>query len=231
MLTGRILQENGRDNIECYGPGTNGNLPVGTLPCAGEGGRYLGLYWALPCSTNGVTVTEFDYQLAVAGVTTKPRADAVKVIVIEDVKNGGSYKKALVPDTYEVSDFVAACCAGCDPIEDVTVPAPFIFNGFCVPQAPTFPACVTNGAIFVDALVSPNNTFTATPFGYTSTGALITFSPATATGTSVALLAAAMQTAWATEMGSGTFTATGNVITFTSTNGATLAFSIAQSQV
>lgn len=231
MLTGRILQVNGRDNVECYAAGTNGNLPVGTLRCAGENGRILGLEWALPCSDNGVTVTSFSYQFAPAGSTTKPRADAVKVIVIEDTMNGGSYQKAIVPDTYEISTHVEACCAGCDPIPDVTVPEPFIFQGACVKAAPSLPACVYEGSIYVPAFTGSNNTYTATPFGYDANGTAITFAPSTATGTSVALLAAAMQTAWASELGTGTFTATGNVIVFTSTNGASVAFSITQSQV
>lgn len=228
MLTGRILHENGRDNVECYAAGTNGNLPIGTLKCAGENGKFNSLEWATPCSDNGVTVTKFAYEMAAAG-STKPRADAVKVIVVEDTTNGGSYKKALVPDTYEIADFVAACCAGCDAIADVNVPAPFIFNGVCVLAAPTIPACVNEGSIYVDALTGANTTFTATPFGYKADGTLITFAPATSTGTTVALLAADMQTNWASELGTGTFTATGNVIVWTSTNGAKLAFSIAQS--
>lgn len=232
MLTGRILQENGRDNVECYtGAVANANLPVGVLKCPGENGILRGLEWAIPCSDNGVTVTSFAYEMAVAGVSAKPRADAVKVIVVEDILNGGSYKKAIVPDAYEIADFVAACCAGCDPIADVTPALPFIFNGICVLDAPVLPACSNEGAIYVDAFTGSNNTYTATPLGFTAAGVAITFAPSTATGTSVALLAAAMQTAWATELGTGTFTATGNVIVFTSTNGAKVAFTIAQSQV
>lgn len=227
MLTAHILHENGRDNVQCYAAGTNGNLPVGVLPCAPVG-QFLMLEWAIPCSTNGVTATSFAYEMAVAGVSTKPRADAVKVLVIIDVTNGGSYKKAIVADDYEIADYVEACCAGCDPIPDVTIVAPFIFNGVCVLPAPSTPSCVYDGAIYVPALTGGATTFTATPLGFTAAGVPITFAPATSTGTTVALLAADMQTNWASELGTGTFTATGNVITFTSTNGASVAFTITQ---
>lgn len=229
MLTARILSDNGRDNIDCYAAGVNGNLPVGTLACANEGGRVLGLEWATPCSLNGVTVTRFDYQMANAGSVTKPRADSVKVIVIEDTRDSGRYKKALVPDAYEIATFIAACCAGCAPIADVTVPPPFIFNGACVLAAPAASACSNQGSVYVDALTGANTTYTATPLGFTAAGVPIVFAPATSTGTTVALLAASMQTNWAAELGSGTFTATGNVIYWTSVNGAKLALSIVQS--
>lgn len=225
-LTARILQENGRDNIECYAAGTNGNLPVGIIPCA-PNGRTLGLEWAIPCSTNGVTVTSFNYVMATDG--TKPRADAIKVIVIEDVANGGSYKKAIVPDAYTISDWLAACCAGCDPIADVTAVEPFIFNGECTVAAPTLPGCVFKGSFYVPALTGGNTTFTATPLGYNADGGAITFAPGTSTGTTVALLAADMQTNWAAEMGVATFVATGNVIEWTATIAASFAVTIAQS--
>ncbi len=226
-LTARILSRNGRDNIECYAAGTNGNLPVGVIPCA-PNGRALQLEWAIPCSTNGVTVTGFDYQLAVAGVSTKPRVDAVKVIVVEDVINGGSYQKAIVPDAYELADYVTACCSGCAPIANVTVVEPLILNGECVLPAPTLNPCVYNGSFFVPALTGANTTYTLTALGYDAAGASVTFAPTTVSATTPALLAAAAQTAWASEMGTGTFTATGSVINWTALIVKTLGTSITQ---
>lgn len=228
-LTAHILQENGRNNIECYAAGTNGNLPVGILPCSQDGGRFLALEWAIPCSSNGITIDDFSFTMATPGSSTKPRPDAVKVLVIEDIKFGGSYKKAIVPDAYEIADFVSACCAGCDPIADVTVVDPEIFNGACTLAAPTLPGCVYTGSFYVAALTGGNTTFTATPHGYDASGTAIVFSPTTSTGTTPALLATDMQTNWASEMGSGTFTATGNVIVWTATILATLAINIVQS--
>lgn len=224
-ITARILSKNGRDNIECYAAGVNGNLPVGIIQCSPQG-RFLQLEWAIPCSTNGVTVTGFDYVLAVPGVSTKPRPDAVKVIVIEDITNGGSYQKAIVPDAYEIADYVTACCTGCAPIANVTVVEPIILNGECVLPTPSATPCVYNGSFFVPALTQTNYVLTA--LGYNASGASVTLSPATVTANTPALLAAAAQTAWASQMGSGTFTATGSVINWTAVTVATLGTSITQ---
>lgn len=226
-LTARILSTNGRDNIECYAAGVNGNLPVGVIPCEPIG-RAIGLHWAIPCSTNGITVTSFDYVMAVPGVSVKPRIDAVKVITIENVSNGGSYQRAIVPDTYEIGDYITACCTGCLPIPSVTVVEPLIFNGDCVLPAPTLNPCVYNGSFFVPALTGANTTYTLTARGFDANGVEVVFSPATVTGTTAALLASAAQTAWATEMGTGTFVATGNLITWTATIVKSLGVSITQ---
>lgn len=232
-LTARILQENGRNNIECYSAGVNGasagTLPIGLLLAASEGGRVLGLEWAIPCSTNGVTVEDFAYTMATPGSSTKPREDAVKVIVVEDIKFGGSYKKAVVPDAYELSTFLVATCAGCSPVPDVTLVDPQIYNGGCTLAAPTLPGCVYTGSFYVAPLTGSNTTFTATANGYAADGTEIVFSPTTEAGTTVALLATAMQTGWASEMGSGTFTPSGNTIVWTATICATLAINIVQS--
>lgn len=233
MLTGRILSENGRENVECYftgdTPTVNGGLPIGTIATP-PNGRVIGIEWAIPCSTNGVTVTGFTYEMATNG--TKPRADAVKVIVVEDVTNGGSYKKIIVPDAYTISDFVEAACAGCDAIAEVTVVEPLIFmDAACYVAPPETVECNYQGSIYVEAFTGSNNTYTATAYGYKADGTAIVFAPSTSTGTSVALLAADMQTNWASELGTGTFTATGNVIEFNSTNGAKIAIKIAQSEV
>jgi len=233
-LTGRIIQRNGKDNFECYAAGTNGSLPVEVVPTAPVG-RIIGMEWATPVSYEGQIVDGFVYQKAKtdgSDSASPPRADSVKVIVIEDVTNGGSYQKVLVGNSYSISDFLAAACAGCDPLPDVTVPEPFILlNADCAKDLPVIPECTYSGSIYVPAFTGSNNTYTATPLGFKADGTAIVFSPGTATGTSVALLAAAMQTAWASELGSGTFTADGNTIVFESTNGAKVSFSIAQSQV
>ena len=229
-LTGYILSENGRENIECYSAGTNGGLTLGIVDCAPDG-IVQGLDWALPCSTNGVSLTGFDYQRAVgAFATTKPRADAVKVLTIQNIKNGGGWKRVIVPDAYTISTFNTACCAGCTPIADVTVPAPILFVASdCVITPPAVPACVWAGDLYIQALTGANTTWTVTAYGYTADGTPIVFAPTTSTGTTVALLAANMQTNWAAETGSGTFVATGNMITYRTTNGATLGFTVAQS--
>lgn len=229
MKSGYILGYNGKENIVCYKAGLTSasGLEMGTMLCPGEGGKVLGIDWALPCSDNGVTVTGFDYQKATSD--TKPRADAVKTITIQEPKPGGPYQTFIIPDDYNLDDWLSDCCAGCDPIADVTIPEPIIFNGDCTKAAPVIPDCVYQGSIYVPPFTGSNDTYTATAYGYDKDGTAIVFSPTTATGTSVALLAAAMQTAWASELGSGTFTATGNVINFTSTNGAKVGFTIAQS--
>lgn len=226
-LTARILHQNGKDNVECYAAGTNGGLPVGILPCYQDGGRFIGLEWAIPCSDNELTVQSFAYSMATDN--TKPREDAVKVLVVEDIKFGGSYQKAIVSDTYAIADYVEACCAGCDPIPDVTIVEPQLFGGVCTLAAPTIPGCVYTGSFYVPALTGGNTTFTATANGYNAAGTEITFAPATSTGTTVALLATDMQTNWASEMGTGTFTATGNVVVWTATIVASLSVNIAQS--
>lgn len=228
MLTGYILAYNGRENTACYAAGLDSasGLEVGNILCPNDGGRLLSIDWALPCSENGVSVTGFDYQKATD--STKPRADAVKTIAVQDSKNGGSYKRFLVVDTFTIANYTESCCAGCDPVAAVTIPAPIFFSGECTLAAPTIPGCVYQGAIDVPALTGGATTYTATAYGYNAAGTAIVFAPTTSTGTSVALLAADMQTNWASELGTGTFTATGQVINFTSTNGAKVGFVITQ---
>lgn len=229
MLTGFILAYNSLENTACYGPGTASALgfDAGEILCAGENGKLLGVDWAIPCSTNGVSVTGFDYQKATDG--TKPRADAVKVITVQDNRFGGGYKRFFVPDAYDLAAYVAACCAGCSPIAAVTIPAPIIFYAECTLATPTIPGCVYKGSVQIAALTGANTTYTATGYGFDATGTAIVFAPATSTGTTVALLAASMQTNWAAELGGGTFVATGNNIEYTSANGARVGFTVAQS--
>lgn len=228
-LTGYPLAIKSRENTACYAAGEPGALgfEAVVIPCSADGGRVLSLDWAIPGSENGVAVTCFDYQKATN--STKPRADAQKVLTVEDTRNGGKYMRILVPDSYTLGDFVTACCAGCTPIPTVSIPAPILLWAECVIQAPTPNACVFYGAIQVPALTGANTTWTATGYGYKADGTAIVFSPATSTGTTIALLAASMQTNWASELGGGTFTANGNNIEFTSTLGARVGFTIAQS--
>jgi len=230
MLTGYQLTYNGYEDVRCYAAGTDAaiGLQLTTIPCGSEGGKLLGLEWAIPCSSNGgASITGFSFQRAVDA--TKPRADAVKTIVVQDSKNGGTYGRWIVPDSYVVGDFTAACCAGCDPLPSVTVTEPILFGGECTVAAPVLPGCVYKGGFYVPALTGANTTFTATGFGLDVDGNPVIFTPTTSTGTSIALLAADMTTDWATEMGSGTFTAVGNTIEWTGTIVAKFDVTIVQS--
>lgn len=230
MLTGYALAINSRENTACYGPGEPGALGFEAMqiPCSpAEGAKVHSLDWALPGSENGVSVTCFDYVKATDN--TKPRIDAQKVITVLNYKDGGTYLRVLVPDDYTLATFVEACCAGCDPIPAVTIPPPLIGWTECVIAPPTPNNCVFYGTIQISALTGSNTTWTATGYGYDANGTAIVFSPTTSTGTTVALLAAAMQTNWASELGSGTFVATGNNIEFHSTNGSRVFFVISQS--
>lgn len=229
MLTGKQVQYNGRDNTSCYTAGVNGGFETTPIPCAQDGGKVLSIDWATPCSQDGVSATSFSYEKAVNG--TKPRADAFKTITVQNDKAGGSYGRWLVPDAYTISDFVTACCAGCTPIADVTVPAPIIITGECTKAAPTLPGCVYQGNVFVPAFTGTNDTYTATPSATDANGNPVTFSPATLTAASVAALAAAMTTNWSTELGSGTFTAAGQNILWTGTVAMAFGVSILQTDV
>lgn len=229
MLTGFQLAYNSFENFSCFTAGTDATtgLDNTAIPCAQDGGKFLGLDWAIPCSNNGgVSLTGFSFVKATN--STKPRADAVKVISVLDTKAGGAYGRWIVPDTYTQSAFVLACCAGCTPIPAVTTIAPILLSGECTVAAPTLPGCVYKGMFYIPALTGSNTTFTATGYGFLA-GVPITFSPATSTGTTVALLAAAMTTNWATLVGAGTFTAVGNTIEWTATAMSTFGPTTAQS--
>lgn len=229
MLTGYQLTYNGRANTACYGAGLASaiGLELTPIPCAQDGGKLVGIDWAIPCSENGVSLTSFAFEKATGIV--KPQADAVKVISVQYNTGGGTYGRWVVPDSYTASDFITACCAGCTPLPAVTIPAPFFFNGECTLVAPTIPACVYQGSFYVPALTGGNTTFTATPLGFDAAGVAITFAPGTSAATTVALLAAAMQTNWAAEMGSATFTAVGNTIDWTALIAKSFAVVITQS--
>ena len=231
MLTGYQLAYNGQENVACYAAGlaSASGLELTPIPCAGDGGKLLGIEWAIPCSNNGgASLTGFSYQMA--PTTTKPRADAVKVITVQDSKTG-TYGRWVVPDSYTTSDFVEACCAGCEPLPAVTLVEPILLTGECVLAAPTIPPCVYYGEFYVQALTGTNDTYTLTAIGYDANGAAVTFSPTTVAAATPTLLAAAAQTAWASEMGTGTFTATGNTIAWTATTVKSLGTSIVQSDV
>lgn len=231
MLTGYQLEYNGKANVACAKlvavTGALSGLELTPIPCANEGGRLIGIDWAIPCSENGVTVTGYSFEKAVDN--TKPRPDAIKTISVQTNSGGGSYGRWIVPDTYTTNDFVAACCAGCDPLPDVTMPAPIILNGECTKSVPTPVACVFQGDFYVPALTGGNTTFTATPYAEDVNGTPIAFSPATSAGTTVALLATDMTTNWATELGSGTFTVSANSILWTGTAAAKFSVTIVQS--
>lgn len=230
MLTGFQLAYNSFENFSCYTAGTDATtgLELTTIPCSQDGGKFLGLDWAIPCSKNGgVSLSGFTFQRATT--TVKPRADAVKVMSILDTKAGGVYGRWIVPDTYTAAAFNAACCAGCTPIPATTTIAPILLSGECTVAAPTLPGCVYKGMFYVPALTGSLTTFTATGYGFDANGVAIVFSPATSTGTTVALLAASMTTNWATVTGAGTFTAVGNTIEWTANTMATFGPTIAQS--
>jgi hypothetical protein len=208
MLTGFQLAYNSFENARCYTAGTDATtgLQNTAIPCAQDGGKFLGLDWAIPCSDNGgVSLSVFSFVRATDN--TKPRPDAVKTISVLDTKAGGSYGRWIVPDDYTQAAFTLACCAGCSAIPATTTIAPILLSGECTVAAPTLPGCVYKGMIYVPALTVGNTTFTATGYGFDANGVAIVFAPTTSTGTTVALLAAAMQTNWASETGGGTFTA------------------------
>lgn len=231
MLTGYQLVCNGKANVACAKlvavTDALSGLELTPIPCANEGGRLIGIDWAIPCSENGVTVTDYSFEKAVDN--TKPRPDAIKTISVQTNSGGGSYGRWIVPDNYTTNDFVAACCAGCDPLPDVTIPAPIILNGECTKAVPSPVPCVYQGDFYVPALTGSNTTFTATAYGEDANGAVVVFAPTTSAGTTVALLAADMTTNWATEMGSGTFTASGNSILWTGTTVKSFSVTIVQS--
>lgn len=226
MLTGFQLAYNGREITECYKAGADTASGLDRTPIAcSPNGRLVSIDWGIPCSNNGVSITGFDWQKA-QGIV-KPRPDAIKVITVQDSANGGTYGRWLAPDTYTAADWVTACCAGCDPLPAVTIPAPIFFNGIEV----MIPCVVTvnNQAILVvPALTGVNTTYTARGYAYDKNGNAIVIAPATSAGTTPALLAADMQTNWAAELGGGTFTATGNIIKYTGTTGAVVGFTITQ---
>ena len=227
MITGQILQENGVFNLSCYP-----DLPIGTIACEGTAGaKFERFEWAEPVSNNALTVT--DIKLTGAGIgIVPPASDAFKVALFSQGGSLGGYKRVAVANDYTAADLVALCCAGCDPIPTVTIPEPLIpaFTEVTV-AAETCPDPSLAFRIQVDAFTGTNNTYTMTPEAEDADGEAIVFSPATVTGTSIALLASAAQTAWASETGTGTFTVQGTAIIVEGTNLATFRASIVQSEV
>ncbi len=224
-ITGYVLAFNSREDIPCYVSGAGGlasasSLNLAIIPLNSEGGRLIDIEWATPGSENGISITCFDYVRA-PGIV-KPRADAQKVITVQDSIGGGSYKRYLVPDAYTVADYAAGTA-----IPAVTIPNPIIFNADCTMAIPACPGCVYKGSVILPTLTLTN--YIATGYGYDASGNALVFSPTTSTATTPTLLAAAMQTNWATLLGTGTFTASGQTISYTSTNGARLGFVITQS--
>jgi hypothetical protein len=158
MITGYQLAYNGRENLNCYvaGLASASGLNLTPFKTTAEGGKLLGIEWALPCSDNGVAVTGFDYQKATNG--TKPRADAQKVISIQDPANGGTYGRWLVEDAYTEANYVAGTAPGA-----VTIPAPILFGGTCLQTVPVPVPCNYQGAIVLPALTLTN--YIATAYG------------------------------------------------------------------
>lgn len=226
MITGQILEVNGIPNLSCY----PSNLPIGSVNCEGgaNNAKFQQLEWATPVSKDGLTVSGFQYDKATD--STPLYADSFKVVLVLEGQGLGSYKKVVIPNDWDISDLIAACCAGCDPIDAVTVPDPII-NGLvqCVAPAETCPACVYTYVLDVPALTGSNDTFTATPSGTNVAGTAISFSPTTVSAATLSALATAAQAAWATELGSGTFAASGTTLTVTGTNIGTLSIAVVQS--
>jgi hypothetical protein len=230
-LTGYPLAINSAENIACYGAGNPATIgfDLAIVRCPQDGAVDLSLDWALPCTENGITVAGFNYQKAVNA--TKPRADAVKVLTVIDYTRAGEYKRFFVTDAYTLSDYNTACCAGCTPLPAVTIPAPILGWTECVLPTPPANPCVYFGSLYVAPLTGTNDTWTVTPTGKDAAGNAIVFAPTTSASTTLAGLVAAMNTNWASELGSGTFTLNGNNINYSSTNGATLGFTVVQSDV
>lgn len=219
---------NSQENINCWVAGADSASGLDFTPVAcAPNGKLLSIDWAIPCSQNGVSPSGFNYQKATNG--TKPRADAVKVLTIQDNAAGGNYGRWIVTDAYTIADYIEACCAGCDPLPAVTIPAPILFNGEPTYAPATSPAVVYKGTINVPVLAGGMTTHTATGYAYDANGVAIVISPATSAGTTVALLAADMQTNWAAELGVATFAAVGQEINWTATIAATIGVTIVQS--
>lgn len=224
MLTGTVINENGFEYVDNY-PSC---FKVQSFPCSyEEGGEIIAWEWAIPYTEDGLTVAGFNYEIATGN--TKPRPDAIKTFTLLK-KMGGGYVKVAVADNYALTTFVTACCAGCSEITAPTIVAPLLDQPMeCVTAIPVCPPCTYTVNIPVAPFTGTNDTYTATGYCIDANGNVVTLSPTTATGTSVALLAAAAQTAWASELGSGTFTAVGNSITVTSSVCANFGMSIVQS--
>lgn len=225
-ITGQILQENGVLNLSCYP-----TLPIGSIK--GDditGAKFERFEWAEPVSNNAMTVTDIRFTGAGVGVTP-PATDAFKVALFSQDGALGGYKRVVVPNAYTVANLVALFATG-DEIATATVPAP-LFPAYTEPTyvAPTCPADTLTFLIEVDAFTGTNNTYTLAVEGEGADGVVIVFAPTSVTGTSRALLASAAQSAWASEMGTGTFTVQGTAIIAAGTNMATLRASIVQSEV
>lgn len=209
MLTGKVLQYNSTVHAEYY----PSNLPTRSIFCEKDGAKVLGLFWATPRSSNGgLSVTDFKYTNA-GGATPKPTTDSILTMLIQEEKGLSPYYYVVVPDNYTISTFTAACCDGCAAIADVTIPEPIFNPAICVPDFPTeCPPCENTIFVHVPALEEGFDDYTATATCTDEDGNVVAMSPETVTAATPTLLAAAAQTAWASELGGGTFTLVGENI-------------------
>lgn len=223
MITGKLLSENLNPQLACY----PANLPTTVFGCVGANWKWLSFQWATPVTNNGMTITSFSYTKAIDSVITPPSPDSFKTLLVQWAEELGSYRRIVVPNNYLFAD-VNALCATNGTIPAVTIPTPIIpsYQGVIIGNAvcatPVYTTSTDAGAI------TGFTNYILTPTGYDLTGAAITFSPTTVTSTTVAGLATAAQTAWATILGTGTFTANGTVITATGTNFSSLALTISK---
>lgn len=222
MITGKLLSENLNLQLSCY----PSNLPTTTFGCNGvDGWKWIQFEWATPTTTNGLAITGFTYSKAVDSNTTPPTTDSFKTFLVQYGGELGSYKRIVVPTVYTQTD-VNALCASNGTIATVTVPLPIIpsFVGF-IPSTAACPAA-TMTATSADTSALTGTTFTMTPQANDLNGNPLTFSPTSVNGTTLTLLASNAQTAWATLLGTGTFTVSGTQIIVTGTNFTTFAFNI-----
>lgn len=216
MLTGKLASINGNYNIDCYP-----TLPGGAVPTIGEGGVQIGLSWLTPMSKNGLRVTGYKRTI---GSASKPTTDSFKVLTVQD-KMGG-YKEILVQDAWTATDYESGTAITSNltpPDPDLTTIFKTAATQVCVPD-------ISTSIISVPAFTGTNNRYTITGKLVAPNGNTITLSPTTVTAASVAALATAMQTSWATVTGGGTFTASGSNI-IAATPAGTFTGTIAQSQV
>jgi len=206
-LTGVVANKNGVDLVANYPV----FLPEIIADDKGIGGP-RGFYWFTPASNDGVSVTGFDKTLTPELGTTPPIPSAFKTMLVE--LDNGEYAYFVVPNNYTLATYNTAKCAGCSPIADVTIPEPILPLYSECSSTVTVSACRYPSREELPALVSGNRYTSLMYCGGVAVNA------SAITGTTAALLAAALQTKLRAGEGSmaadsvATVTATGNTLLF-----------------
>lgn len=169
-----------------------------------------GTEWFIPTVANGV-LKGYSRRKS----STKPTPDSVKTVRVKDFESGNIYWLLIADNGTEAlfNDHCAACCDNQTPMPDVTVPAPLIEEPGCC-EAPQPVSCNYNyfaiaPALPVGAAYSLNASKNGTPLTPAAPGAGFA---------SLAALVSWANTNWAAF---GTFSVSGQKVTFTSADGAT----------